>query len=314
MRPRWRFSQSDFSAEPPRPRRASDCNDSGRGDLHQVTERGLHHALDDGRRAGTSKVHRAQCSSERRWLRSDERHCDGHPDGTLSAGDPVATTLRSSSPRRQAARRCRRRRSPALCRTSPRATGSDDRPVLRLERRRTLRRRRDARSRDSRRFKERANDNGAAEPQSRHSSSERATRSSSRSDFSQSVAFLGGRRGLEDASRPPRPVERVPRPVVAAVPGGFQLATLEEFSSGDTGYFCPTGFACFGQSVATSAPGIFSAIEPGEPRHDDGPGAASEGVTEKSLRVHHDAARRSRPRAAGALLQHAERRSPAGAW
>lgn len=40
--------------------------------------------------------------------------------------------------------------------------------------------------------------------------------------------------------------------------GGFELATLKEFSSGESGYFCPAGFSCFGQTVATAAPGIFS--------------------------------------------------------
>ena len=126
-------------------------------------------------------------------------------------------------------------------------------------------------------FKEKANDNGSSDPNLDLFSWSEDTILEPGPDFSQSVAFLGGSTLLETlpGHRGQSSVFRIP--VVAAVPGGFELTTLEEFSSGDTGYFCPTGFACFGQSVATSAPRHLLGVEPGEPRHDDGPGAAPEG-------------------------------------
>ena len=139
-------------------------------------------------------------------------------------------------------------------------------------------------------FKERANDNGASDPNPDLFSVSEDTILEPGPDFSQSVAFLGGSTLLETlpGHRGQSSVFRVP--VVAAVPGGFELTTLEEFSSGDTGYFCPTGFACFGQSVATSAPGIFSASNLANLVTTMDLALLPKGVTEKSLRVHHDAA------------------------
>ena len=157
-------------------------------------------------------------------------------------------------------------------------------------------------------FKERANDNGASDPNPDLFSVSEDTILEPGEDFSQSVAFLGGSTLLETlpGHRGQSSVFRIP--VVAAVPGGFELTTLEEFSSGDTGYFCPTGFACFGQSVATSAPGIFSASNLANLVTTMDLALLPKGVTEKSLCVHHDRGvvhdrvRRS------AALTHAERR------
>ncbi len=43
---------------------------------------------------------------------------------------------------------------------------------------------------------------------------------------------------------------------------GFTLASLAELGPSDPGYFCPTEFSCFGQSVLTTAAGIFSGGNP----------------------------------------------------
>ncbi len=139
-------------------------------------------------------------------------------------------------------------------------------------------------------FKEKANDHGSSDPNLDLYSLSEDTILEPKEDFSQSVAFLGGSTLLETlpGHRGQSSVFRIP--VVAAVPGGFQLTTLEEFSPGDTGYFCPTGFACFGQSVATSAPGIFSASNLANLITTMDLALLPKGVTEKSLRVHHGAA------------------------
>ena len=139
-------------------------------------------------------------------------------------------------------------------------------------------------------FKEKANDNGSSDPNPDLFSWSEDTILEPGPDFSQSVAFLGGSTLLETlpGHRGQSSVFRIP--VVAAVPGGFELTTLEEFSSGDTGYFCPTGFACFGQSVATSAPGIFSASNLANLITTMDLALLPKGVTEKSLRVHHGSA------------------------
>lgn len=139
-------------------------------------------------------------------------------------------------------------------------------------------------------FKEKGNDNGASDPNPDLFRWSEDTILEPGEDFSQSVAFLGGSTLLETlpGHRGQSSVFRVP--VVSAVPGGFALTTLEEFSSGDTRYFCPTGFSCFGQSVATSAPGIFSASNLANLVTTMDLALLPKGVTEKSLRVHHGAA------------------------
>ncbi len=156
-------------------------------------------------------------------------------------------------------------------------------------------------------FKEKANDNGSSDPNPDLFSWSEDTILEPGPDFSQSVAFLGGSTLLETlpGHRGQSSVFRVP--VVAAVPGGFELTTLEEFSSGDTGYFCPTGFACFGQSVATSAPGIFSASNLANLITTMDLALLPKGVTEKSLRVHHDGSASFTTACGGALFTTAER-------
>ena len=107
-------------------------------------------------------------------------------------------------------------------------------------------------------------------------------------DASRSVVFLGGSTLLETLAghRGQSSVFRVP--VVSGFTG-FQLATLQEFSSGDSGYFCPAGFSCFGQSVATSAVGVFSSGNPANLVTTLDLALLPKGVTVKTLRVHHDA-------------------------
>ena len=68
---------------------------------------------------------------------------------------------------------------------------------------------------------------------------------------------------------------------------GSELVTLEEISSGESGYFCPTGFSCFGQTVATFAPGIFTAALPANLLTTMSLALLPPGVGEKSLVVHH---------------------------
>lgn len=139
-------------------------------------------------------------------------------------------------------------------------------------------------------FKEKASDKGTSDPNVDFFSWSEDTILEPDEDFSQSVAFLGGSTLLETlpGHRGQSSVFRIP--VVAAVPGGFELTTLEEFSPGDDGYFCPTGFACFGQSVATSAPDIFSASNLANLITTMDLALLPSGVTEKSLRVHHNSA------------------------
>jgi hypothetical protein len=139
-------------------------------------------------------------------------------------------------------------------------------------------------------FKEKGSDNGTSDPNLDLFTWSEDTILEPEADFSQSVAFLGGSTLLETlpGHRGQSTVFRVP--VVSAVPGGFELTTLEESSPGDTGYFCPTGFACFGQSVATSAPGIFSASNLANLTTTMDLSLLPKGVTEKSLRVHHGSA------------------------
>jgi hypothetical protein len=151
-------------------------------------------------------------------------------------------------------------------------------------------------------FKEKANDNGSSDPNPDLFSWSENTILEPDEDFSQSVAFLGGSTLLETlpGHRGQSSVFRIP--VVAAVPGGFELTTLAEFSLGDTGYFCPTGFSCFGQSVATSAPGIFSATNLANLVTTMDLALLPKGVTEKSLRVHHGLAQPSFTTACGGDL------------
>lgn len=130
---------------------------------------------------------------------------------------------------------------------------------------------------------------GKSDPHSDTFTSNEDTMLESAPDFSQSVVFDGGSTVLETLSGHggQSSVFRVP---VGEGFDGSALATLAEFSSGESGYVCPAGFACFGQSVATDAPGIFSAANLANLVTTLDLELLPHGVTEKSLRVHHDAA------------------------
>lgn len=106
-------------------------------------------------------------------------------------------------------------------------------------------------------------------------------------DASRSVVFFGGSTLLETSPghRGQSSVFRVP--VVASF-AGFELATLQELSPGEAGYFCPAGFACFGQSVATSAPAVFSEDNLANLVSTVDLSLLPRGVTVRTLRVHHD--------------------------
>jgi hypothetical protein len=136
-------------------------------------------------------------------------------------------------------------------------------------------------------FNERASDQGSSDPQIDTFTWNEDTILETGEDFSQSVAFLGGSTVLETLGgfRGQSSVFRVP---VAAGFAGSTLTTLSEFSSGETGYFCPAGFSCFGQSVATSAPGIFSATNLANLVTTMDLALLPPGVGVKSLVVHHD--------------------------
>ena len=108
-----------------------------------------------------------------------------------------------------------------------------------------------------------------------------------RDDFSQSVYFLDGSTLLNttEGVGGQSSVFRIPVPSGF---NGFQLGTLEEFNSGSPGYFCPTGFTCFGQSVTTNAPFVFSASNPANLLSTVSLSLLPRGVTERSLHVHHN--------------------------
>ena len=101
--------------------------------------------------------------------------------------------------------------------------------------------------------------------------------------------YFGGAQNVVLATTPgagdQSSVFRVPKTV------GFptvEFVTLKEIGSSESGYFCPTGFSCFGQSVATSAAGgIFSAAKPANLVTTMNLSLLPPGVGEKSLRVHH---------------------------
>jgi hypothetical protein len=104
---------------------------------------------------------------------------------------------------------------------------------------------------------------------------------------SASVIFDGGSTILDSSSDDDQfSVFKVPVPAGFA---GLGLAFLKEFESGETGYFCPAGVTCFGESITTDAPdGIFV---PGSPANvlTTFPKAilSAAKVTEKTLKVNH---------------------------
>jgi hypothetical protein len=75
-------------------------------------------------------------------------------------------------------------------------------------------------------------------------------------DLSVSFVFAGGTTLLATSPGDGQSTEfAVPVPNAFA---GLLLTSLEEFSPGEAGYFCPAGISCWGQSITSSAPGIFS--------------------------------------------------------
>ena len=68
---------------------------------------------------------------------------------------------------------------------------------------------------------------------------------------------------------------------------GFQLATLQEFAQGAAGSFCAPGRTCFGESITTSAPGIFSAANPAHLQTTIASSAVLKTVKEDTLAVSH---------------------------
>jgi hypothetical protein len=136
-------------------------------------------------------------------------------------------------------------------------------------------------------FKEKASDKGTADPQADSFAWFEDTILEAEPDASRSIVFSGGSTVLATlpGHRGQSSVFGVP---VGTGFAGSQLATLDEFSSGESGYFCPAGFSCFGQSVATSAPDIFSVGNLANLVTTLDLALLPNGVTEKSLRVHHD--------------------------
>jgi hypothetical protein len=79
-------------------------------------------------------------------------------------------------------------------------------------------------------------------------------------DTSKSVVFAGASTVLETSDEDVQSSEfpiNVPPSFV-----GFLLTTIAEFDEGEEGYFCGNETGCFGQSVTTFAPGIFSPANP----------------------------------------------------
>jgi hypothetical protein len=120
-------------------------------------------------------------------------------------------------------------------------------------------------------------------------------------EFSASVYFAGSQ-NVVLATTPgaggQSSVFRVPSTVGFSI---SQLVTLKEISSGETGYFCPVA-ACFGQTVATAAPGIFSATNPANVVTTLNATLLPKGVTEKSLIVHHTGSASFTTECSGALF------------
>ncbi len=150
-------------------------------------------------------------------------------------------------------------------------------------------------------FKERASDSEGPASQADTFSLPERTSLEPDPEFSASIYFDGSQ-NVVLATTPgtggQSSVFRVPKTV------GFpiaELVTLKEISSGEDGYFCPVA-SCFGQIVATSAPGIFSATNPANLVTTLNAALLPKGVTEKSLIVHHTGSTSFTTECSGALF------------
>jgi hypothetical protein len=103
---------------------------------------------------------------------------------------------------------------------------------------------------------------------------------------SKSVVFAGGSTVLDSSSDDDQfSVFKVPVPAGFA---GLGLAFLQEFESGETGYFCPAGLTCFGESITTEAPGgIFGPPSPANLLVTFAKTLLGDKVTEKTLKINH---------------------------
>jgi hypothetical protein len=150
-------------------------------------------------------------------------------------------------------------------------------------------------------FKESASDSEGPAAQTDTFSVPERTSLEPNPEFSASVYFAGSQ-NVVLATTPgaggQSSVFRVPSTVGFSI---AQLVTLKEISSGETGYFCPVA-ACFGQSVATSAPGIFTATNPANVVTTLNAALLPNGVTEKSLVVHHTGSASFTTACSGALF------------
>jgi len=114
--------------------------------------------------------------------------------------------------------------------------------------------------------KERTNDNGSSDPNPDTFTVSELTDLEPLANFSASLAFAGGSTVLDTTSG----ADPQSTLFFVNVPGsfsGFQLTTLRELDPTDVGYFCvpvASDRPCFGQSIATNAPGLFSTGNPAE--------------------------------------------------
>ncbi len=239
-------------------------------------------------------------------LRADERKRDGHPEGRrrrepggddsevrrdpgrLHDGVDDGVHVPSAEPRRvhcgsrRSARSSRRRR--------PNTAATATRVVVTAT------------------FKERANDNGASDPNPDLFSVSEDTILEPGEDFSQSVAFLGGSTLLETlpGHRGQSSVFR-DRRWLLRYPAGSSSPRSKSSAAVTPATSARRASPASGRAFATSAPGIFSASNLANLVTTMDLALLPKGVTEKSLRVHHDAASFTTA-CGGALLQHAERR------
>jgi hypothetical protein len=104
-------------------------------------------------------------------------------------------------------------------------------------------------------------------------------------DTSKSVVFAGASTVLETSDEDVQSSEfpiNVPLSFV-----GFLLTTIAEFDEGEEGYFCPTETDCFGQSVTTFAPGIFSPANPANLLVNVARSAVPKSISSRNLVVTH---------------------------